>query len=87
MFTPLERDVLENAEAMTQTLPTVTDEILARLLGQLGAAALVELTAYIGAANMVSRNNVSLGIAAQGFSAACGLQQLAAPSADLASQA
>jgi alkylhydroperoxidase family enzyme len=34
MFTPLERDVLEYAEAMTNTPPTVTDELSARLLGQ-----------------------------------------------------
>ena len=35
-FTPLERDVLEYAEAMTNTPPTVTDELSARLLEQLG---------------------------------------------------
>jgi alkylhydroperoxidase family enzyme len=80
-FTPLERDVLEYAEAMTQTPPAVTDEMSARLLDQLGAPALVELTAFIGAANLVSRNNVALGIEAQGFATACGLQPLAVPSA------
>ena len=32
VFTPLERDVLEYAEAMSQTPPTVTDEMSARLL-------------------------------------------------------
>ena len=53
MFTPLERDVLEYAEAMTQTPPAVTDEMSERLLDQLGAPALVELTAFIAAANMV----------------------------------
>jgi alkylhydroperoxidase family enzyme len=31
LFTPLERDVLEYAEAMTNTPPTVTDELSARL--------------------------------------------------------
>jgi alkylhydroperoxidase family enzyme len=80
VFTPLERDVLEYAEAMTETPPAVTDEMSARLLDQLGAPALVELTAFIGAANMVSRGNVALGIEAQGFAAACGLQPLAIPS-------
>jgi alkylhydroperoxidase family enzyme len=80
VFTPLERDVLEYAEAMTRTPPTVTDEMSARLADQLGPAGLLELTAFIGAANMVSRNNVALGISSQGFSAACGLQPLAAPS-------
>jgi alkylhydroperoxidase family enzyme len=80
VFTPLERDVLEYAEAMTETPPSVTDEMSARLLDQLGAPALVELTAFIGVANMVSRGNVALGIEAQGFAAACGLQPLAIPS-------
>jgi alkylhydroperoxidase family enzyme len=41
VFTPLERDVLEYAEAMTTTPTTVTDELYARLLGQLGPAAMV----------------------------------------------
>jgi alkylhydroperoxidase family enzyme len=79
-FTPLEREVLEYAEAMTQTPPAVTDEMSARLLNQLGAPALVELTAFIGAANMASRNNVSLGIESEGFAAACGLKPLAVAS-------
>jgi alkylhydroperoxidase family enzyme len=79
-FTLLERDVLEYAEAMTQTPPAVTDEMSARLLDQLGAAGLVELTAFIGAANLASRINVALGIEAQGFAAACGLKPLAVPS-------
>ena len=86
-FTPVERDVLEYAEAMSQTPPAVTDELSARLLDQLGAPALVELTAFIAAANMVSRNNVALGIDAQGFSAACGLPPLATPVARVASAA
>ena len=80
VFTPLERDVMEYAEAMSNTPPTVTDELSERLLDQLGAPALVELTAFIAAANMVSRANVSLGIKAQGFAAACGLKPLATPS-------
>lgn len=77
VFTPLERDVMEYAEAMSQTPPAVTDEMSARLLDQIGASALVELTAFIGAANMVSRNNVALGIKSQGFAASCGLEPLA----------
>ena len=80
LFTPLERDVMEYAEAMTQTPPTVTDDLSERLLRQLGAPALVELTTFIGAANLASRMNVSLGIESQGFSAACGLKPLATPS-------
>jgi alkylhydroperoxidase family enzyme len=80
VFTPLERDVMEYAEAMTQTPPTVTDELSARLLEQLGAAALVELTAFIALANFYSRSNTAMGIESQGFSAACELRPLAVPS-------
>jgi len=86
VFTPLERDVMEYAEAMSQTPPTVTDELSARLLEQLGAPAMVELTAWIALANQVARTNFALGIEAQGFSAACGLAPLAQPSG-VASQA
>ena len=71
VFTLLERDVLEYAEAMTNTPPTVTDELSARLLEQLGPAALVELTACIGFANLTTRSNTALGITSQGFSDAC----------------
>lgn len=78
-FTPLERDVLEYAEAMTQTPPAVTDELSARLLEHLGAPALVELTAFIGAANLASRTNVALGIESQGFATARGLAPMAVP--------
>jgi len=78
VFTPLERDVMEYAEAMTQTPPTVTDELSGRLLHQLGAAGLVELTAWIGLANLYTRINTAFGIESQGFSAACDLKPLAA---------
>jgi alkylhydroperoxidase family enzyme len=71
VFTPLEREVLEYAEAMTNTPPTVTDELSARLLEQLGPAALVELTACIAFANLSTRSNTALGITSQGFSDAC----------------
>ncbi len=80
VFTPLERDVMEYAEAMTQTPPTVTDEMSARLLEQLGPAALVELTTFVALANLYSRSNTALGIESQGFAAACDLAPLAAPS-------
>lgn len=79
VFTPLERDVMEYAEAMTQTPPTVTDELSARLLEQLGAAALVELTAVIAFAIFTTRGNVALGIESDGFAAACGLKPLSQP--------
>lgn len=80
-FNPLERDVLEYAEAMTQTPPAVTDELSATLLGALGPAALVELTTFIALANFMTRSNVACGIESQGFSAACGLKPLAVASA------
>jgi alkylhydroperoxidase family enzyme len=75
-FTPLEREVLEYAEAMSQTPLVVTDDLSERLQRRLGVPALVELTAFIAAANMVSRNNVALGIQAEGLSVACGLEPL-----------
>jgi alkylhydroperoxidase family enzyme len=87
VFTPLERDVMAYAEAMSQAPPTVTDAMSARLLEQLGAPALVELTTFIAMANQMARPNVALGIEAQGFSAACGLPPLASPSSDVRSSA
>jgi alkylhydroperoxidase family enzyme len=80
VFTPLERDAMAYAEAMTETPPTVTDEQSARLLDALGAPALLELTAVIALANYHARNNTALGIEAEGFAASCGLQPLAQPS-------
>ena len=80
VFTPLERDVMEYAEAMTRTPPTVTDELSARLLKALGAAALVELTAFIALANFMARSNVAMGIESQEFSAGCDLKPLASGS-------
>lgn len=77
VFTTLEREVLAYAEAMTETEPTVTDEMVASLRGQLGDAALLELTAVIGFANFTTRPNVALGIESDGFAAACGLKPLA----------
>ena len=68
---------MEYAEVMSQTPPTVTDEMSAALLEALGAPALVELTARIGFMNSAARGNIALGIRSQEFSAACGLQPLA----------
>jgi alkylhydroperoxidase family enzyme len=79
VFTPLERDVLEYAEAMTNTPPTVTDELSARLLGLLGPAAMIELTAFIAFSNFATRSNTALGIDSQGFSAACEIPLAARP--------
>jgi len=89
-FTPLERDVMEYAEAMSSTPPAVTDELSARLLGALGAAAMVELTAFIAFSNMATRANVALGITSQGFSDNCVVpmaQPLREPAAGVASTA
>ena len=86
VFTGVERDVLEYAEAMSQTPPTVTDALSARLLDQLGAPALVELTSWVALANLYARTNFALGIESEGFSASCGLPPLAQAS-HVASQA
>jgi alkylhydroperoxidase family enzyme len=77
LFTPLERDVMAYAEAMSQTPPTVSDEMSARLLDQLGEAAMVELTAFISLTNFYTRSNVAFGISSDGFAEACGLKPLA----------
>ncbi|GAB3161450.1 hypothetical protein GCM10027059_11630 [Myceligenerans halotolerans] len=79
VFTQLERDVMAYAEAMSQTEPTVTDEMVDSLMKRLGPAALVELTSVIGFANLTTRSNVALGIESDGFAAACGLKPLAEP--------
>src|SRR4051794_11956287 len=68
VFTALEHEVLELAEAMTSTPPTVSDELYASLLGRLGAAAMIELTAFIAYANLATRANVANGVTSQGFS-------------------
>jgi AhpD family alkylhydroperoxidase len=82
VFTPLERDVMGYAEAMTNTPPTVTDEMSERLLAALGPAALVELTTFIAMANFMTRGNTAMGIESEGYSAACGLKPMASPSSD-----
>jgi AhpD family alkylhydroperoxidase len=84
-FTPLERKVMEYAEAMCQTPLTVTEEMSAALLKELGAAALLELTARIGFMNSAARSNIALGIHSQEFSKACGLKPLATPRRTLVS--
>lgn len=79
VFSTLERQVMEYAEAASQTPPTVTDEMVEPLLAALGPAGLLELTAVIGFANLTTRSNVALGIESEGFAAACGLAPLAQP--------
>jgi alkylhydroperoxidase family enzyme len=90
VFTPLERDVLAYAEAMTNTPPTVTDDLSKSLLDRLGPAALVELTVFIGFANMAARCNTAHGITSQGYSDACEIPpafQAGRAGADVASTA
>jgi len=86
VFTPVERDVLEYAEAMSVTPLTVTDELVDRLIEQLGAPAVVELTQMIALENMRSRFNSAAGLQSQGYSDVCELP-LAQPSTDRASSA
>ena len=64
---------------MTNTPPTVTDEMYASLLDRLGPPAMVELTAFIAFVNMATRNNTAHGIASQGYSAACEIPLAARP--------
>ena len=71
VFTPLERDVMAYAEAMTNTPPTVTDAQHASLLDRLGPPAMVELTSFIAFVNLATRANVANGVTSQGFSADC----------------
>lgn len=73
LFTPLERDVLEYAEAMTATPPTVDDTLSARLQETLGVKAVVELTQMVALENMRARFNLAAGVEAQGFSDVCEL--------------
>ncbi|MFF2389512.1 carboxymuconolactone decarboxylase family protein [Agromyces sp. NPDC058104] len=77
VFSPLERNVMEYAEAMSQTPPAVTDELSAALLDELGPAALIELTAKVAFMNMSSRMNVALGIHSEGYADACELPPIA----------
>ncbi|WP_406089857.1 carboxymuconolactone decarboxylase family protein [Streptomyces sp. NBC_01013] len=71
VYTPLEREVLAYAEAMTVTPPQVEDEQVERLRSALGEAALVELTTMIAVENMRSRSNSALGLTSQGFKDRC----------------
>jgi AhpD family alkylhydroperoxidase len=73
VFSPLEREVLAYAEAMTVTPPTVTDEMVAHLVEQLGAPAMVELTQMVALENMRSRFNSAAGLRSQGYSDVCEL--------------
>ncbi|MEZ7006771.1 carboxymuconolactone decarboxylase family protein [Streptomyces sp. AD55] len=73
LYSPLERDVLEYAEAMTATPPAVGDGLAARLRDRLGEPAFVELTAIVAVENLRSRLNSALGLTSQGFRDSCDL--------------
>lgn len=73
-FTPVERRVLEYAEAMTVTPPEVTDEMAEALRADLGDDAFVELTVMIAVENERSRSNSALGLTSQGFKDQCELR-------------
>jgi alkylhydroperoxidase family enzyme len=74
VFTPLERAVMEYAEAMSRTPLEVTDDMVAALRGRLTDAALVELTASVALENQRARFNAALGLTSQGFKARCELR-------------
>jgi alkylhydroperoxidase family enzyme len=73
-FGELELLVMEFAEAMTETEPTVTDAMTEELIGRLGERAFVELTAIVAVENHRSRINAALGLVGQGFSEQCAVQ-------------
>ncbi len=57
LFTELERDALELAEALTSTPARVGEELYSRLRAQLNEELLVELTAAIAWKNYLARFN------------------------------
>ena len=67
-FDPLDRAVLEYAEAMTRTPVEVPDELFERLRGHFDERQLVELTLTISIENLHSRTNWALGVESEGFS-------------------
>jgi alkylhydroperoxidase family enzyme len=81
VFTPLERRVMEYAEAASQTPPAVTDELSDALLAEIGPAALVELAARVAFMNLSARMNIALGIRSEHFADSCGLPPLSERSA------
>lgn len=79
VFDETERKVIEYAEAMTTTPMTVTDEMVAALLAELGTEAMVELTQMIALENMRSRFNSAAGLQSQGYSDVCEIPLAPAP--------
>ncbi len=73
-FTDTERLVLEYAEAMSATPPTVSDGLMSRLTAVFAPSAIVELTAVVAMQNMSARFNHALDARAHGFCALPGAQ-------------
>jgi alkylhydroperoxidase family enzyme len=78
VYSPLERQVMAYAEAMSTTPLEVTDEMVAGLREQLDDAALVELTMMVAVENERSRFNSALGLTSQGFTDRCEVPALTA---------
>ena len=73
VFTPVERRVLEYAEAMSVTPLTVTDAMAHALRADVGVDGFVELTMMVAVENERSRFNSALGLTSQGFADRCDL--------------
>ena len=67
-FSPVEKLVLEYAEAMTRTPSEVYDDLVARMREHFADPQLVELTATVALENFRARFNDALGVAPSGFS-------------------
>jgi AhpD family alkylhydroperoxidase len=67
-FEPVERLVLEYADAMTRTPVEVPDELFGALREHFDERQMVELTMSIGLENLYSRTNHAMGIGGEGFS-------------------
>src|SRR3954471_18214193 len=68
VFSPLDKQVLDLAVAMTSTPADVPDELRAGLLEHFSAAQLAELASAIAWENHRARINRALGVRAVGFS-------------------
>jgi alkylhydroperoxidase family enzyme len=79
LFDPLERLVMEYAEAMTETPPTVDDDLVKRLLDHLDEGQLIELTTIVCLENVRSRFNSAIGLTSQGFKDRCEIPTISGP--------
>ena len=70
-FSPLERLVLDYAEAVNATPSAMTDDLAARLRRTFSEKEIVELAGWVALENMRSRFNAGLGLRSEGFSDKC----------------